>query len=216
MTAGPSGSPWDADPRDPLFPAAGEEHGPVGPDELQALVAYAAQMRQTLDAIAQARPPVEVWNEATERARGLAALFAPYAVPENSRIVGQVRQEPGRGQTFAPPIHVLHRDADRVEAEVVLDQTHLGANGAAHGGVLPLVFDELMGRQANFGRTKARTAYMHVDFRKITPIGVPIRLEALVDREEGRKRYLRGTARVGRDVVVEGEGLFVELRPGQP
>ena len=77
--------------------------------------------------------------------------------------------------------------------------------------------DELLGQQANAGgRTKARTAYLHVDYRKIAPIGVPLALEAAFEREVGRKRYLRGSARAGDDVVIEAHGLFVELRPGQP
>ena len=54
------------------------------------------------------------------------------------------------------------------------------------------------------------------DFRRITPIGRPLRIEAAFDREEGRKRFLRGALYEGDDVTVEAEGLWVELREGAP
>jgi acyl-coenzyme A thioesterase PaaI-like protein len=200
-----------------LFPTGDEPGSPTAPAEREALAAYTDAMRRALDAAAQARPPAGNWLKAAEHARALTDLFAPYAGPESQRIVGQLRDLPGRGQVLVPPFRVTHRDEQQVLAEVTLDHTHLGANGAAHGGVLPLLFDELLGQFANSaGRTRARTAYLHVDYRKITPIGVPLRLRAAFVSEEGRKRLLTGTAHAGDVLVADARGLFVELREGQP
>jgi acyl-coenzyme A thioesterase PaaI-like protein len=104
-----------------------------------------------------------------------------------------------------------------VDARVTFGRFQLGGNGAVHGGVLPLLFDEVLGRLANSGRTVARTAYLTVNFRHITRIGVEHTLVAELDRIAGRKRHLRGVLRdpTGR-VVSDAEGLFVELRPDQP
>jgi acyl-coenzyme A thioesterase PaaI-like protein len=113
-------------------------------------------------------------------------------------------------------MHLDEWDDEHVSARVALSRFYLGAGGAAHGGVLGLVFDELMGRLANTSRSRSRTAYLHVNFRAITPIGPELRVSARVDRIEGRKRFLTGTIHYGDALTADADGLFVELRPGQP
>jgi hypothetical protein len=77
--------------------------------------------------------------------------------------------------------------------------------------------DEILGRLANSGgRTRSRTAYLHVDYRSVTPIGEELTFDGRFDRVEGRKRYLSGRMYRGEVLVTEANGLFVELRPGQP
>jgi len=79
------------------------------------------------------------------------------------------------------------------------------------------VFDDLLGRLANAGgRRTSRTAYLTVNYRSITPIGRELRLEGRVDRQEGRKRFLTGRLFDGDTLCADAEGLFIELRPGQP
>ena len=99
---------------------------------------------------------------------------------------------------------------------VTLGRFYLGSGGAAHGGVLGLIFDEAMGRLANTGRSRARTAYLRVNFQAITPIGPELRVTAQVDRVEGRKRFLSGAIYHDGELTADAQGLFIELRPGQP
>jgi predicted thioesterase len=74
-----------------------------------------------------------------------------------------------------------------------------------------------LGRIANSGsRAVSRTAYLKVNYRHITPIGVELRVEATVDRIEGRKRWISGRLFHHDVLVADAEGLFIELRPGQP
>jgi hypothetical protein len=73
-----------------------------------------------------------------------------------------------------------------------------------------------MGRLANTGRPPSRTAFLHVNYRTITPIETRLSIEAHFESEEGRKRILRGVIRDGDTVCADAEGLFVALRPGQP
>jgi hypothetical protein len=73
-----------------------------------------------------------------------------------------------------------------VVGRVAFGRFYLGGNGAAHGGAIPLVFDEVMGRLANTGgRPPSRTASLHVNYRSITPIERELQLTARFDREEG-------------------------------
>ena len=104
-----------------------------------------------------------------------------------------------------------------MRGRVVFTRIYLGGNGAAHGGTVPLLFDEVLGRlNSSGGRSVGRTAYLHVNYRHITPIGRELELEATLDRIEGRKRFITGRLRDGDTVVADAEGLFVELLPGQP
>ncbi len=74
----------------------------------------------------------------------------------------------------------------------------------------------MLGGQANTGRTRSRTAYLHVNYRNINPIGPELRVEAHVHRVKGRKRFLAGAIYHDGTLTAAAEGLFVELRPGQP
>ncbi len=104
-----------------------------------------------------------------------------------------------------------------VRGRVTFRRFHLGGNGAAHGGTLPLFFDDVLGRLSNgVDRRVARTAYLHTNYRRITRVGVELHFEATVDRIEGRKRWASGRLFEGDQLVADAEGLFVELRPGQP
>jgi acyl-coenzyme A thioesterase PaaI-like protein len=118
---------------------------------------------------------------------------------------------------MAPQFFPTVSDTEHVEGHVTFGRFYLGGNGAAHGGTIPLLFDEVLGRLANTGdRAKSRTAYLNVDYRAITPIGVELEVRARFELEEGRKRFLSGEIVNGATICAEAHGLFVALRPGQP
>jgi hypothetical protein len=95
---------------------------------------------------------------------------------------------------------------------------HLGGNGAAHGGTVPLVWDDLLGRLVNTHHgTRARTAFLHVNYRQITPVGPELTFEIQIKPVDGRKRWATGQMFDPDGVLVnDAEGLFVQLLPGQP
>jgi acyl-coenzyme A thioesterase PaaI-like protein len=100
---------------------------------------------------------------------------------------------------------------------VVFRRLHLGGGGAAHGGTLPLLFDEVLGRLSNSGdRPTARTAYLKVNYRHITPLNTELDVEGRLERQDGRKRWITGRLAHGDTLLADAEGLFVQLRPGQP
>lgn len=66
---------------------------------------------------------------------------------------------------------------------------HVGGNSAVHGGVLPLLFDHMFGMISHAAaRPISRTAFLHVDYRRITPIDTPLLVRGRVTRTEGRRR----------------------------
>jgi acyl-coenzyme A thioesterase PaaI-like protein len=133
---------------------------------------------------------------------------------------------PQRGGTsFADLVAQLRRVQDvidewtdtHVRAHVTFSRFHLGGNGAASGGAHAVLFNEILGRlSAGGGRPLSRTAYIHVDYRNVTPTSRRLELDATLDRVDGRKRFVSGRLRDGATTVADAEGLFVELLPGQP
>jgi len=75
----------------------------------------------------------------------------------------------------------------------------------------------VLGQLANAGdRPPSRTAYLHTDYRSITPIGKDLSVRGWFVSEEGRKRVLRAELKDGDTLCAEAEGLFIALRPDQP
>ena len=173
-------------------------------------------LRLVQERITTASPPPAVVTETADTLEKLAADLAPFEVDEARQVVARRLDLPGRGQAMTPVIHIDEWDEQHVLAHVTLGRFYLGAGGAALGAGLGLIFAETMGRLANTGRSRSRTAYLHVNFRAITPIGHDLRVTARVDRVEGRKRFLSGAIHHDGTLTADAEGLFVELRPGQP
>jgi acyl-coenzyme A thioesterase PaaI-like protein len=175
------------------------------------------ELRVLLDRVAAAAPPEDLVDDITKLVGEINTRLLPHDVDEVDRLSGQLLEQPGRGQLLVPAYHVDELDEDRMAGRVRFGRQFLGSNGAVHGGAIPLLFDDVLGRLALVGeRRKSRTAYLHVDYRSIAPIEEDLQVEAWFDREEGRKRRLRGVLRQGDRVCAEADGLFVELRPGQP
>lgn len=177
-------------------------------------------LREFEDRVSEAAPPEDLIAEVRAGLDALSARLAEHAVPESERVAGALYGVPGRGQTLVPLVHVdeiVPEPLPSVRARVTFGAHHLGGNGAVHGGVIPLMFDDVLGLAAHVGRRAiARTAYLHTEYRAIAPIGTELQIRARLDREEGRKRFMVGTLHDGDTLCAEVTALFVQLRPGQP
>ena len=189
-----------------LGPGGGAEYG----DMITAL-------REFLDHVAAAAPDAATTVALTHDLSSWAERLASFAVPERRQIFARRLDLPGRGQTMSPSFVPVTGDHEHVEGTVTFGRYFLGGGGAVHGGAIPLLFDEVLGRLAISGdRAPARTAYLHTDFRSITPVGVELAVRAWFTSEQGRKRILRAQLTHGDTLCAEAEGLFVELLPDQP
>ena len=175
------------------------------------------ELRNLLDHIAAAVPSAAMVREITKLVEEVNARLLPHEVPEHDQVSGQLTSIPGRARLLTPVYSVDELDDRAMPGRVRFGRHYLGSNGAVHGGAIPLLFDDALGRLALVGgRAKSRTAYLNVDYRSVTPIDEELQIECWFDREEGRKRFLRGILRHGDRLCAEASGLFVVLRPGQP
>ncbi|WP_375540241.1 PaaI family thioesterase [Nocardia sp. XZ_19_385] len=179
---------------------------------------FVEAMRTLQDLTVCVDAPDEVFGAALAKANELIDLLEPHRAPELQGPAGRAVKLPGRGSLLLLPWRTVEAGPDGITMAGEFRRFHLGGNGAAHGGVLPLLFDDLLGMIVHYaGRPISRTAYLHVNYRKITPLETPLTVRGRVDRTEGRKTFI--TAELvdeQGEVLADCEGLMVQLLPWQP
>jgi acyl-coenzyme A thioesterase PaaI-like protein len=179
---------------------------------------FVESMRTLQDLAVSADAPEEVYAAARAKAQEMVELLAPYEAPEGHSPANRTMELPGRGSLLMPPWKVEKFDSESVVARGVLRRYHLGGGGVAHGGVLPLIFDDNFGMVVYAAkRPISRTAYLHVNYRKVTPLNVPLVIEGRVTRVEGRKTFISSTLTTeDGTLLADGDALMVALLAGQP
>jgi acyl-coenzyme A thioesterase PaaI-like protein len=116
------------------------------------------------------------------------------------------------------PVNLEITGEGRVGGTARFRRFHLGRNGAVHGGALGLLFDSLLGfTTAKLTKSPyQRTAHLGIDYRKIVPIEKELRVDAGIDRIDGRKIFVSGRLLDGDELLTEADALFIRLKPGQP
>jgi hypothetical protein len=176
-----------------------------------------AALRDFHNKVAAARPDEAALKSLTQDLEAWTERLAAVEVPESRQVFGRRFNLPDRGQSVTAAFTATHMDDTSVRGVVNFGRYFMGGNRAAHGGTIPLLFDSVLGHLCHAGgRPMARTAYLHTDYRSITPIETDLQLTGWFVSEAGRKRLLRGELRNGDVLCCEVEGLFVALNPGQP
>jgi acyl-coenzyme A thioesterase PaaI-like protein len=162
--------------------------------------------------------PDDVITEAADLIEKVSTLLAPYDADEWASPSGRRMDLPNRGNLLSIPVDLHKTEDGRIGGTAQFRRFHLGRNGAAHGGAVAMLFDSLLGFTAfRLSRSRAqRTAFLHVDYRKIAPVEKQLLLDAGLDGIEDRKIYVSGRVLDGDVVLAEAHALFVKLRAGQP
>ncbi|WP_040838505.1 PaaI family thioesterase [Nocardia brevicatena] len=179
---------------------------------------FVEAMRTLQDLAVSVDAPDEVYTAALAQARQLVELLEPYRAPEAQGPAGRVMDLPGRGSLLMLPWTVVEAGPDGIAMTGEFRRYHLGGNAAVHGGVIPLLFDDLMGLIVHFaGRPISRTAFLHVNYRKVTPLQTQLSVRGRVERVEGRKTFISAELTDAQGTVLaDCEALMVELLPWQP
>jgi acyl-coenzyme A thioesterase PaaI-like protein len=120
----------------------------------------------------------------------------------------------GLANPLSPPI-VFDYDPDRITGRVTFGSAYEGPPGCVHGGYIAAAFDELLGAAQSLSGTQGMTARLTVNYRSPTPLHQELRLEAHLDRTEGRKIFCEGSCWVGDRLCAESEGLFISMDPSK-
>ncbi len=198
----------------------------------QALAGAVAALRRVIANLRKTKAPPELLGEAEQQLEALHQRLAPYDHPgpymqgvldmgEGSMIPHA--HEPsvffpyspvvGPANPIAPHIEFVQQGQELV-AEHVFDAPWCGPPASVHGGVVALVFDELLGCVVVVGELGGFTGTLTVRYSALTPIGKPIRMRAWIDRREGRKTWAKGTMHHGDTLCAEAEGIFISPSGG--
>jgi acyl-coenzyme A thioesterase PaaI-like protein len=122
----------------------------------------------------------------------------------------------GLRNAVAPPMVNETREDGTVVGRATLGAAYEGPPGMAHGGVVALLLDQVLGEAAHVAGRPGFTAYLTVNYRHLTALG-RIRTEARAEPPERgaeHKTFVRGALfTIGEDgsetLCAEAEGLFV-------
>ena len=173
-------------------------------------------MRRLQDLAVSVNPDSDTWSQAADRATELVTLLEPFQAGEGVGPANRVVELPGAGSLLMPPYHVTSFKPEGVQLSVQFSRFHVGGNYAVHGGVLPLLFDSIFGMVIHAaGRPISRTAFLHVDYRKVTPIDTPLTANGWIRETEGRKAFVNAELRDSDgNLLAEANGLMVLLLAG--
>lgn len=179
---------------------------------------YITALRRLQDLTVSTKPDAAAWDAASEQLESACALLETHRAPEIEVPAGRVLEIPGLGHPLMPPWTLTEMKSDGVSMHGHFTASHVGGNHAVHGGMIPLFYDWLFGMVVTGADIRpTRTAYLHVDYRKITPIDAPLTAHGRIDRIEGRKVFITASMTSSDGAVLtEASGLMVRLLPHQP
>ena len=172
------------------------DSGAVDPTDLDATTAALAAVADRMSA----------WPSL--HATGLALAPGPQgALLERSGIAG-------RANPLAAPVQWETGSDGVTRGHAVFGPAYEGPPGCVHGGFVAAAFDDLMGSAQTASGTAGYTGTLTVRMIRPTPLGRRIDYEAAVDRVEGRKIHVWGTADCDGERVAEAGIVFVAPADG--
>lgn len=136
--------------------------------------------------------------------------WVDFRTPFDDLVPSFVRDEPG-GQALRAHYYKTQNDSKLV-GKAWFGPLAKGPPGHAHGGSQAALLDDAMGTAAWLAGFSVVAAQITIQFRSMLPLQKNVRVEAWVERVEGRKVFTRGKVFFGSDEVYsEGEGLFIAL-----
>lgn len=197
----------------------------------QALEGAVASVRRVIANLRKTTAPEAVLREAEQTLDALHERLAAYDHPGPYMQGGLELSAPGEGSLFeqarepsrffpyspivgphnpiAPHVEFV-TEGEEMVAEHVFDAPWCGPPASVHGGVIALVFDELLGCTVVVNAHGGFTGTLTVRYRALTPIGEPIAMRGWVERREGRKIFARGTMHCAGKLLSEAEGVFIQ------
>lgn len=177
---------------------------------------FVEAMRDLMDLAVASDADDATYALAAEQIRRASATLAPHReATEAAGPASRVPDLPGRGNPMQIPWRMERFDDDGIRSIVRFRRAHLGGHSAAHGGMIAQLFDEHLGWIVfSGGHPIARTAYLKVDYRKVTPLDADLVLDGWIDRVAGRKIHV--AARLSEPdgtPLAECEALMVALLP---
>lgn len=195
---------------DPDFTAAQEAE----------LVRLTQSLRQIIDSTVKLNAPLDTLQQLANDAEAIAAKMQPYSNVRPIAAHGKIfdpndvnHSAPyspvvGRCNPLSPPMQMVLHDGKAI-GEVIFGDAYEGPPNCVHGGMVALTWDHVLALSNMLLNARGPTAWLHVDYKKPTPLLTPLRFEAWIDRVEGKKIFAKGVCYANGEIVTEASGLFI-------
>jgi len=198
-------------------------------DEVDAAVALAEDLRRVNTALALHEIEEAKLAEAGALARRLRELLegprrarwydhdpvSPTQSAGARSSYGDMSPLRGLRNPIAPPLKVERGTRDDgtpcMRGEAVLSRAYEGPPHGVHGGFVAALFDELLGAAIGLAPPPGVTATLEVRYRNVTPVEQPLRFEAWVAEDRGRRMVAHATCHAGDVLTAQAKGLFVRV-----
>lgn len=98
----------------------------------------------------------------------------------------------------------------KIVGRFVLGERYEGGGGFAHGGIIALLLDEVMGKVCRFRAVRAVTAELAVEYLKPVRVEQEIIVEGRESEQNGRNIFMTAEIRnEAGEVLARGKGRFV-------
>jgi acyl-coenzyme A thioesterase PaaI-like protein len=185
-------------------------------------------VRELIERVRRLDAPDDVVARATTQVQAVVAELDAYTVPGPFQQATLHPRQPGLpvlegrepheffpyspivgpGNPISPPVR-MWIDGDRMRGEVTLRAPYNGPPSMVHGGIIALIFDELLGAVNVIHELGAFTGTLTVRYLRPTPLGQPLEMVGWVDRVEGRKVYSGGDILHDGVVTAHADGIFI-------
>jgi acyl-coenzyme A thioesterase PaaI-like protein len=118
----------------------------------------------------------------------------------------------GRSNPIAPPMRLVPEGEVSVGL-VIFGPVYEGAPGWVHGGFVSAAVDQVFGYAQLRRGVSSVTGTLTVRYRKPTPLGRVIRIEARFRDAQGRESNLTARILDGDRLLAEAEALFISIEP---
>ncbi|MCU1373927.1 MAG: hypothetical protein JWO68_1213 [Actinomycetia bacterium] len=182
----------------------------------------AAATRLVIERLVASGAPADMLERASEQMEAFAETlggypygrtYEGYAEPANAPKPEEFFDHSplsGRANPLAP--YMTMEVVDRVvHGRVRFGHAYEGPPGCVHGGFVAAIHDEILGLANSINGQPGMTGTLTVKYRKPTPLGVELRLEATLDRVDGRKQFCSSKLYAGDVLCNEAEGIFVTI-----
>ena len=184
------------------------------------LVRLTRALRQLIDCTVKLNAPLASLTQLANDAESMAAQMLPFSsvrpIAAHNKVFDpdcvdwSAPYSPvvGRCNPLSPPMQ-MYLTEDKAIGTVTFGDPYEGPPNCVHGGMVALTWDHVMALANMLINARGPTAWLHVDYRKPTPLYTPLRFEAWIDKLEGKKIFIKGACYANGEVVTEASGLFI-------
>ncbi len=125
------------------------------------------ELQQTLCLVA---PPPGASVELTDAIEDVTNRLKAFKAPEGDRFARELGMR-GIGHPVLVPYQATDMSDASMLGSVTFNYAHMGNNNSVHGGVITMLFDDVLGMfVSRKGQPNSRTAFLKVNYRNATPV----------------------------------------------